>query len=689
MSPARSQILRINSSGRNSRNQNRLSLAVVCAVALMLLVVGPLAEPARGADAAAQKPISIYVSPSGSNQNPGTASQPLRDLSRAQQVVESDNATTSRDITVYLEGGTYRLSKPLVFGPRDSGHAGFKVTWTAAPGATPVISGAIRIAGWRLADRTLNIWSAPVPGGLSTRQIYVNSVRAALASGPSPVALAKRADGYLASSKAMSRWRNPSEIDFVYSRQLGPWTEPICPVASIHGAAIRMAEPCWNNSNRRRKNYVGYGTLASPTYIENAYELLEQPGQFYLDNAAHRLYYIPRDGQDMSSADVEVPRLDTLLEGSGTARDPIHDITFSNVEFAFATWMQPNKPEGFSEIQAGYTITEKTGYDTQGLCHLAPHGTCPYGAWTKEPGNIQFSYDQNLTFLNDRFVHLGAAGLNLDNGSQHATVSGSVFTDISGNGIELGNVDKPQAAGAEQTLDNTISDNHLYGLPVEYHGGVGILVGYAARSTISHNQIDHLPYTAISMGWGGWLDKGLRPPVANYSHDNVVSDNLIYDYVQIVSDGGGVYTLGLTGTSMANGEKITGNVIHDQLNWSYGLHSDNGATYVTNAGNVLYNDDYDWAGNHSDYRSHPGSLHPGARDPQLIENNYWQQGDPNYHDKTVRDLGKHHHNRPGPSPGSDPGRCGPTTGVSIGALLASQRRGRAEPTGARRHAVCV
>ena len=30
-----------------------------------------------------------------------------------------------------------------------------------------------------------------------------------------------------------------------------------------------------------------------PTYVENAYELLDKLGQFYLDETAHVLYYIP------------------------------------------------------------------------------------------------------------------------------------------------------------------------------------------------------------------------------------------------------------------------------------------------------------------------------------------------------------------------------------------------------------
>src|SRR5581483_9227578 len=110
------------------------------------------------------------------------------------------------------------------------------------------------------------------------------------------------------------------------------------------------------------------------------------PGQFYLDRPAHRLYYIPRTGEDMTTADVEAPHLQTLIQGNGRAKAPIHDISFSGIQFAYATWLRPSENQGFSEVQSGLTITGPHGYAREGLCHYDSHGTCPYGAWTKEPG---------------------------------------------------------------------------------------------------------------------------------------------------------------------------------------------------------------------------------------------------------------------------------------------------------------
>ncbi len=70
------------------------------------------------------------------------------------------------------------------------------------------------------------------------------------------------------------------------------------------------------------------------------------------------------------------------------------------------------------------------------------------------------------------------------------------------------------------------------------------------------------------MGWGGWPDKIKVQATPNISHDNTVSDNLIYNYMLSLDDGGGIYTQGITGSSIADGEKVTGNYIHDQ--WGIG-----------------------------------------------------------------------------------------------------------------------
>jgi hypothetical protein len=591
---------------------------------------------------------AIYVSPNGDDKNPGTQTQPVQTLQHARDLVRAANQNATDDITVWLNGGTYRLSEPLVLDAQDSGNNGHNIIYAAVEGQKPIISGGVRVTGWKLVDAKKNLWSAPAPAELqNTRQLYVNGVRAYRTQGRLPVKLTETKTGYTASSDEMAKWKNPGDIEFVYtggnaiwserSWGLGPWTEPRCPVASIEGTNITMAQPCWDNSTKRvmmppdsgfkrAANLVGPASVGKqPEYVENAYELLGTPGQFYFDRAAKIIYYTPRAGENLATADVEAPVLEKLISGNGTETAPVHNIIFRGLQFSYATWLYPCTGEGFSEIQANYMVTGTNGYATQGLGDLVPGGQKPFGDWTKTPGNISFSYDHAIQFLGDNFVHLGGAGLELGDGSQSDKVEGCVFTDISANGLELGGVDLPEANDAQATRDNQILNNHIYNVAAEFHGGIGIDVGYAQNSLIAHNQLDHLPYSAISMGWGGWPDKIKRAGVANVSRDNLVENNLIHDHMQLLADGGGIYTQGNTGPSLANGEKLIGNVIYNQLGSGHGIYTDNGCNNVTAKSNVIFHINFDnWGGRHRNYYDGDGK----TDDYFDFEDNYWQQGDP-------------------------------------------------------------
>ncbi|MET8763363.1 fibronectin type III domain-containing protein [Lentzea sp. NPDC004782] len=525
-------------------------------------------------------------------------------------------------MTVWIGGGTYRLSAPLELDERDR-----DVVFRAVPGQRPVVSGGVRVTGWRNDGK---MWSAPAPELLgNTRQLYVDGVRAQRARGQ--VAVKATATGY----EGEVSWRNPGDVEFVYTggdglwsswKGLGPWTEARCPVGSVSGRVITMAQPCWDNSTKRPPDpdhptrsihEVGPGDLHAdrqPAYVENAFEFLDQPGEWYFDRAARRIHYLPRAGEDVAKADVEVPVAEKLVDIKGS-----HDITFDGLRFAYATWLRPSSGEGLSEIQATISLTGQGAYDKQGLCHRIAGGTCPFGAWTKAPGNVSVEHARGIRFLNNDFVHLGAAGLDLGHGVSQVTVRGNVFTDISGNGLQIGDVDQPLPSDAgDITHHIDVTNNHLYALPVEFRGAVAVFNGYTQNTTIAHNQIDHTAYSGISTGWGGWLDKVGEPGQPNISRDNRIADNLVFDHMLVLSDGAGIYNNGRTG-----GTEITGNVIRDQRGPGHGIYLDNGSSDITVSRNVLVGNPHDWAGLRKNHE-----LDDGSYWPMSITGNYWQQGDP-------------------------------------------------------------
>src|SRR5437764_4299752 len=415
------------------------------AAAAVLVCVGAMIatnSPTAAADPDGWANRDIYVSPFGSDHLPGTRFLPVRTLDKARDLVRARAPHLTRDLTVHLAPGVFRLNEPLSLDARDSGTGGHRIIWQGS-GDTE-LSGGKRVVGWHPVPGRPGLFAAPAPAGLdNSRQLYVDGVRETRARGPLPVTVKATDTGYTASADTLSRWRNPSDIEFVYTAGealwniqrdgLGQWTEPRCPIGAVSGTTITMAQPCWNDSTKRvvfpdipgrSVNMVGPFDLTNgrhPTYAENAFELLDTPGEWYLDRAAHVVYYMPRPGQDLRRADVEVPVLQKLVDARGTADAPIHDVAFRGLRFSYATWLTPSSPEGFSEIQAGYTNTGADGWAVQGLCQFVPGGMCPYASWTKEPANVSVSHGQRVEFSDSVFTHLGAAGLDLVDGTKESS----------------------------------------------------------------------------------------------------------------------------------------------------------------------------------------------------------------------------------------------------------------------------
>jgi hypothetical protein len=127
----------------------RAALAVTAAAAL--LVTAPLSAHADSA-----RTRTLHAAPNGS----GAACTAARACS-PEGARDAARAITGTDIRIELAGGTYALGSPLTLGAADSGPDGHTVTWTAAPGAHPVLSGGRTLSGWQ--PNTDGTWTAPVP----------------------------------------------------------------------------------------------------------------------------------------------------------------------------------------------------------------------------------------------------------------------------------------------------------------------------------------------------------------------------------------------------------------------------------------------------------------------------------------------------------------------------------------------
>lgn len=560
-----------------------------------------LASPAFGIGAA-NHGATVYVSPRGLDSSPGTRARPFRTVERARDAVRASRRQGGRQATVELAGGTYRLRRTLTLGPEDSGSPGRPITWRAAPGQRVVLSGGRPVSGWT--RDTGGRWKAHVDLP-NFRQLWVNGRRAQRSRGPVPAGLQPWGSqdfvihpkspgsnigtvevigeaGYRTPHGEATRWRHPEEMEFGYTNA---WSHMICPIASVRpdqgGAIIVMRQPCFLLASRKGGVQAGM-----PEYVENALELLDKPGEWFFDRHSRTLTYMPRKGEEMRTAAVVAPELETLARTQGA-----HDIAFAGITFAHATWLRPSA-FGHPDVQANCILTTESAYRRpeieQGL-------TCPNGDCEKSPANVVVGRSDRVSFRTCTFTALGGAGLDIEDGSRSCLADRCRFNDISASGVQVGGaarMDHHPTGGRPATADNSITNCVITDCGVEYQDSIGIWCGYTSRTTLAHNEISRLPYTGISVGWGwGMPDVGgggyyssevFTTPTTSLG--NRIEYNHIHHVMLKRSDGGGIYTL-----SRQPGTILRGNHIHDNgPGVPGGIYLDEGSADIEVTGNPVY-----------------------------------------------------------------------------------------------------
>ena len=140
---------------------------------------------------------------------------------------------------------------------------------------------------------------------------------------------------------------------------------------------------------------------------------------------------------------------------------------------------------------------------------------------------------------------VAGTGVAFGSGTVECTLTNSRVDHCGGNGVMVGTADQNDAARG-----NVIDRCRVANAGEVFFGSVGIWIGFAQETTVSNSTIYDVPYTGISVGWM-WNP---RPTVAR---EQKIINNDIGRCMQILSDGGGIYTLGFQPDSL-----LAGNYIH-------------------------------------------------------------------------------------------------------------------------------
>lgn len=506
-------------------------------------------------------PAKLYVATDGNDRWSGRLERPLPDQSDGPKATLQAALDASRiqrrempgPAQILVRGGTYYLTEPLRILPEDSGaSAAQPFAIEAYPGETPVLSGGVLIRGWQKVEGDNPLWRTQIgdvrQGQWYFRQLFVDGRRQQRARHPNegffriqgaspqdqPVQLRFKPGDIKAA------WANDGDVEVI---ALLAWADIRMQIRSVN-ETTHTATLAGNPRPSNKENNARY-------YVENAPDILDAPGEWYLDRKTGTLTYQAGPGQDLNKAEVIAPRLQDLLlfQGDLANKKLVQHVVVRGLAFRHTDWELGS--EGHADTQAAIATR----------------------------GDIRAEATTDCLIEDCSFAHLGGYALEFGRGCQRNRILGNEMFDLGAGGVRVGETAR-RSEPFEANHGQILTDNHMHQLGRVYPPAVGVLVLQSGRNRIAHNHIHDLYYTAVSVGWNwGYQETPCR--------DNVVEFNHMHDIGQsMLSDMGAVYTLGIQ-----KGTIIRNNLIHDVNSFTYGgwgLYPDEGSTDILWEDNVVY-----------------------------------------------------------------------------------------------------
>ena len=478
--------------------------------------------------------------------------------------VEADVSYTGAELTLK---GTFHLTAPLRF------RSGCALPITLNGCKSAIIDG-----GWHIRDfdqTTLNgvtAWCAKINRELAEylrfEQMFVNGERRSRTVYPENCFMGLTGiifDGekqMKVSLEEKEKYWCTSNAVFSYQGEL--------PQFSCIDDIILMMNHCWLHERLRVKeidyeNKLIYTDNASlfaafpdeKIYLENVFEMLKKPGQWYFDKSEYLLYYIPKEGENRTESDVVIPMVDAFLIAEDTANKHIRGITFRYCSSAYDYQVSSQYRSPWHKIETS----------RQGECEV--------------PGCIQLIRSRHCSVTDCKMEHIGRYGIEIAQASAYIAICRNQFVDLGCGAVKNYRRDAYAIRVPEdETHHVQITDNLISNYGRLYKAAVGILLTDVHHYIVSHNEIAYGEYTAVSCGWVWGYD------VSENGHNEISYNNIHHIGNNSVADMGAIYMLGVQPCTF-----IRNNVIHDVIDREengWGIYLDEGSSEITVENNLVY-----------------------------------------------------------------------------------------------------
>ena len=440
----------------------------------------------------------LYVARSGKDEYPGTKSRPFATLERAKLAVRDRKGKSAQPITVWVQEGTYYLDQTFVLGPDDSGTSEQPIAYSAAPGASVTVSGAKLLScDWKSYRDGIFVSDLPtLRKNPPFTQLFVNRKRQIRARYPNADDSEPGKSGYLTLTKDAPDWPatsfqfDPNTFTDKRWKHAEEAILHIFPKNYWGNLQWRVKGVDWSTSTvslgqggfqlneilqGRAATKIGIG---SRYFIENVFEELDAPGEWYWDRREGRLYYKPEIDVDLYHAIIEASHLKRLIEFRGSQQKPVQHITISGFRLA------------------GTETTYLDEYEAPSL-----------GDWTIHRGGaVYLEGAENCTIQNCFFDAVGGNAVMLSDYTRGVKVSGNKFTKAGDSAICLvGSRNRAQGAQRPYPANNVVSNNLIHDCGKFGKQTAGVFISNAEQIEVNHNHIYTMPRAGICLNdvWRG------------------------------------------------------------------------------------------------------------------------------------------------------------------------------------------
>ena len=268
-----------------------------------------------------EKEMVFYVSVNGDNNNSGTLNKPFKSLEKARDTIRKLKKANkiNSSVKVRLLAGEYMLRKPFILKPDDSGTKGHPIIYEAYNDDEVIISGGVKIVDWEptelnghkvlVADLTTIEEHGPF------EQLWVNGHRAIQARVPNTGYLRALFDDSIIKNMAQGLNGEADRLSYISDDEhyFDGLTEGVV-VAFYKWLEYHLP---FDRIDREKDQIVFKAKTMRPVetdekyYLEGGKEMLDYPGEWYLDRENKKLYYYPLE--DETDVQAVIPVLENVL----------------------------------------------------------------------------------------------------------------------------------------------------------------------------------------------------------------------------------------------------------------------------------------------------------------------------------------------------------------------------------------